>query len=61
MLEYRSRHQRAGGVVRLIDVEQAGRGADHARERIEIMRPAVFVAAAPLAHLGAGAARHLKR
>ena len=61
LLEHRPRHQRAGGVVRLVEVEHAGLGADQAREGVEIMSPAVLVAAPPLAHAGAGAARELQR
>ena len=60
LLKYRSRHQRAGGIVRLVEVEQACRRADQARKRVQIMRPAVFVPAPPLAHLSAGAARDLQ-
>lgn len=60
MLKYRPRHRRAGGIVWLVEVEQACRRADQARKRVEIMRPAVFVPAPPLAHLSAGAARDLE-
>jgi hypothetical protein len=60
MLKHRPRHQCAGGIVRLVEVEQACRRADQAGQRVEIMRPAVFVPAPPLAHLGAGTARDLQ-
>jgi hypothetical protein len=60
LLKHRPRHQRAGGIVRLVEVEHACRRADQARKRVQIMRPAVFVPAPPLAHLGAGAARDLQ-
>jgi hypothetical protein len=59
--EHRPRHQRAGGIVRLVEVEQTCRRADQARQRIQIMGPAVFVPAFPLAHLSAGAVRDLPR
>src|SRR6185312_11504189 len=60
VLKHRPRHQRAGGIVRLVEVEQAGRRADQVRKRVQIMRPAVFVPAPPLAHFSAGAARDLQ-
>jgi hypothetical protein len=61
ILEHPQRHQRAGGVMRLVEVEQAGRRADQARQRVKIMSPAVFVPALPSTHLGAGALRNLQR
>jgi hypothetical protein len=60
-LEGRGVHLRARRVVRGVDVQQPRGGPDQPLQGVQVVRPAVLVAAAPLADLGAGAARDLER
>ena len=48
-------HEQTGGIVRRVDVNRPGVGADERFERGEIVRPAGFGFATPFANRGAGA------
>jgi len=54
-------HQRAGRIVRLVDIEHPSRRAHESLERLRVVGPALLVAPVPGADLGAGAAGHLER
>jgi hypothetical protein len=54
-VEGRPGHQRPGGVVGLVDVEDARAGLEQAAEGVEVVRPTIRMNAMPLAHRGTGA------